>query len=60
MHKKIWVSLVLASILVVGITWATVKQQPTNVITLGSVTSDADIWRHLAQSKQAKQLHLKI
>ncbi|AQN79533.1 ABC transporter substrate-binding protein [Leuconostoc garlicum] len=60
MRKKTWIGLILASILVVGITWATVKQRPTNVITVGSVTSDADIWRHLAQSKQAKQLHLKI
>lgn len=54
MRKKTWIGLILASILVVGITWATVKQRPTNVITVGSVTSDADIWRHLAQSKQAK------
>ena len=55
MRKKTWIGLILASILVVGITWATVKQRPTNVITVGSVTSDADIWRHLAQSKQANE-----
>lgn len=29
-------------------------------ITIGSVTSDADIWRHIAQTPQAKQLGLKI
>ncbi|MGX7051265.1 MetQ/NlpA family ABC transporter substrate-binding protein [Leuconostoc palmae] len=35
-------------------------KKSTHQITVGSVTSDADIWRHLAKSHEAKILHLDI
>ena len=61
MSKKIWVSVIAIIVIIIGIVGYTVKgySQKSNVITLGSVTSDADIWRHLAKSDEAKKLKLK-
>lgn len=62
MSKKIWVSVIAIIVIIIGIVGYTVKgySQKSNVITLGSVTSDADIWRHLAKSDEAKKLNLNI
>lgn len=51
MGKKTWfVILAVLVIIVGGVTYANAsKKASTNTITIGSVTSDADIWRHLAK-----------
>ena len=62
MGKKTWfVILAVLVIIVGGVTYANAsKKASTNTITIGSVTSDADIWRHLAKSDAAKRLKLNI
>ena len=62
MGKKTWfVILAVLVIIVGGVTYANAsKKASTNTITIGSVTSDADIWRHLATSDAAKRLKLNI
>ena len=63
MGKK---SLVVVSGIIAGAAFAVsapvhaVHADSTKSVTIGSVTSDAVIWKHIAQSPQAKADHLKI
>lgn len=65
-RKKIYLSalaLVTASA-AINLSVAGIQQvhaaSKTKTVVIGSVTSDADIWRHIAKSSVAKQAHLKI
>lgn len=62
MKKKIWISIALLAVIVIVIISYTAgsHDKDSNVITVGSVTSDADIWRHLSKSEEAKKLKLNI
>ncbi|QBO35084.1 ABC transporter substrate-binding protein [Periweissella cryptocerci] len=60
--RKIIVGVVAAvAIIAGGVTYVKAHDgKSSSAITIGSVTSDADIWRHIAQTPQAKKLDLKI
>lgn len=62
MSKKVWLAIAAIALIIIGaFSYTTNNNRPkANVITIGSVTSDADIWRHLAKSDTAKKLDLHI
>jgi D-methionine transport system substrate-binding protein len=61
MSKKTWL-IALGALLAIGsgVTYAVTKQQTADTIVVGSVTSDADIWRYIADSDVAQQAGLTI
>ena len=52
----------IAGVVVTGTVLATTTsiQAATVKVTVGSVTGDAEVWRHIADSSAAKKAHVQI
>lgn len=56
----IWTLVVLAVVIVGGLTYYFHSQSANTSITIGSQGTDTQVWQHIAKSKAAKDAHLKI
>jgi len=59
-HKLIGLGIIIAAVGLEAIGYQSVIHADNKSVTIGSMTSDAQIWRHIAQSKAAQQAHLTI